>query len=326
MPPQTTVTPVIFEPPPSQFAIRTLVAKRFVTARLGGGQNLDALITIAQAVGPDEKFIIEGLFAPPTRFKTSGGFYVVAANGGGIGGNTGEDIYTFTTAVADPGGGAWFEIHGPIPGRGIYTLTTFTGNYVTAVDGGGLATRAFHTDAVRPSTWEEFYITKVGDLGSGYYYAIRPVGINDAPAAKSAYVFLNALGEGGISGALAVALLDCGPTARFRLIRQANGSYAIQTPDGIHYVTADEGGGLAHGSPATGNLQTNRTVVQAWEQFKFLDQGNGLYTIQTVSGFYLGVALNLSNISTRISDPDAAPSIGYTARFELMVINPATRL
>jgi hypothetical protein len=48
------------------------------------------------------------------------------------------------------------------------------------------------------------------------------------------------------------------------------------------------------------------------------------YTIQTVSGFYLVVDKEIlqpsGGISTRISDPNAAPQIGYAAKFELMMI------
>jgi hypothetical protein len=51
---------------------------------------------------------------------------------------------------------------------------------------------------------------------------------------------------------------------------------------------------------------------------------DGTYTIQTVSGFYLAVNTEVlqatGGISTRISFPDAAPQIGYTAKFELMMI------
>jgi len=55
-----------------------------------------------------------------------------------------------------------------------------------------------------------------------------------------------------------------------------------------------------------------------------VDQGDGTYTIQTVSGFYLAVNTKVlqatGGISTRISFPDAAPQIGYTAKFELIMI------
>jgi len=81
-------------------------------------------------------------------------------------------------------------------------------------------------------------------------------------------------------------------------------------------MTTVEGGGLAGGL----NLQTDRTQVQAWEQFKIVEQSNCAYTIQTTSGFYLAVGGGGTKISTRISDPNAAPSIGYKAKFELIMI------
>jgi hypothetical protein len=50
-----------------------------------------------------------------------------------------------------------------------------------------------------------------------------------------------------------------------------------------------------------------------------VDRGDCTYTLQTVNNWYLGVDPRKGEISTRISDPDAAPSIGYTARFELVM-------
>ena len=45
----------------------------------------------------------------------------------------------------------------------------------------------------------------------------------------------------------------------------------------------------------------------------------GTYAIQTISGFYIGVGPG-GAISTRISDPNAAPQIGYNAKFELIPV------
>jgi hypothetical protein len=71
------------------------------------------------------------------------------------------------------------------------------------------------------------------------------------------------------------------------------------------------------------NLHTDATQIQAWEKFNIVDQGDATYTIQTHSGFYLAVNTNVEQttggISTRISFPDDAPQIGYTAKFELMM-------
>ena len=50
---------------------------------------------------------------------------------------------------------------------GIYALQTETGNYVTAVNGGGMGEAAnklpLHTDATRASTWEQFMLVPIGD-------------------------------------------------------------------------------------------------------------------------------------------------------------------
>ena len=79
--------------------------------------------------------------------------------------------------------------------------------------------------------------------------------------------------------------------------------------------TADNGGGIASGN----NLLTNQTHIQAWETFKIADQGDGAYTIQTISGSFLAVGPG-GAISTRISDPNAAAQIGYNAKFELIPV------
>lgn len=54
---------------------------------------------------------------------------------------------------------------------------------------------------------------------------------------------------------------------------------------------------------------------------------NGSYALQTADGFNYVTAVNThvlqttGGISTRISDPNAAPQIGYTAKFEMMMID-----
>ena len=161
------ITPQLFDPLPGQFAIRTKDAGTFITARQFGGTEVDALITSSKIVEATEHFTFEGYLSPPTHIKTAGNYYVIAFGGGGMGGgpNDGLTFSTFDTVLPDNNWG-FFEIHGP-DSTGLFTITTITGNYVTAVDGGGQSTRAFHTDAVVASAWEQFYITKLGDLGQG---------------------------------------------------------------------------------------------------------------------------------------------------------------
>jgi hypothetical protein len=97
---------------------------------------------------------------------------------------------------------------------------------------------------------------------------------------------------------------------------KSDGSYALALPgrNQTNYVTAVGGGGLASGD----NLHTDATQVKAWERFRIVDQGDCTYTIQTVNGWYLAIGPHDAK-STRISDPSLAPSIGYNARFELVM-------
>lgn len=96
--------------------------------------------------------------------------------------------------------------------------------------------------------------------------------------------------------------------------RQNDGSYALQLSNGTNYIIAVDGGGLDQSN----DLATNRTVAQAWEHFIITDQGNCRYTIQTTSGYYLAYKFSSVNgsqlsLTTDISDPAAARSIGYGA-------------
>jgi hypothetical protein len=310
--------PPAFGALPGDFAIRTYLKNTLLTARDGGHHSIDALMTGATSVGPNERFKMEGFQPDYTILRTAGGFYLTARGAGGIGGND-DDTQTFQTERTVLADDALFRLEGP-GGSGTFTIGTFNGRFVTALGGGGKTTRAFHTDATRASTWELFYVLKGGDLGSGYQYAIRPAGTGNVPGQGDVPSFVTALGGGGRTRQAMTAHSGLGPASKFRLIRQGDGSYALQTSNGINYVTAVGGGGLAHGTTDADNLQTNRTQVQAWEQFRVVDQGDCTYTFQTVSGFYLAVGPGFETFSTRISDPNAAPSIGYNARFELMML------
>jgi len=106
---------------------------------------------------------------------------------------------------------------------------------------------------------------------------------------------------------------------RFRLIRQSDGSYALQTSNGINYVTAIQGGGLASGTRFWDDLVTDRTQVQAWEKFRLVEVGSCTYVIQTVSGYYLGKTTAapgtaLGVFSTNVSDINSA------TKFRLLMV------
>ena len=146
---------------------------------------------------------------------------------------------------------------------------------------------AFHTDATVPNAWEMSRIVKCGDLGSCYTYAVRRSG------ATNLYLWSG-------NGSAASGLLDA--QVHFRVIRLTDGAFALQTVDGSHYLTADDGGGLEGGTV----FLTTETHIQTWEKFNIADQGDGTYTIQTVRGFFVGMGDN-GAITTRITNPNSPP-------------------
>lgn len=291
---------------PGQFAIRTMLRNTYLTARDGGHHSIDAVVTTATTPGPNEKFMIERMQPSYALIRAASGYYLSAVGGGGLGANY-DETKILQTELQIPADDALFGVYTNIPGWGAFTIQTYKRNYLTALGGGGKATKAFHTDAVKPNTWEYFWVNKCGDLGSGYNYAIKPLNKGQPLTAT----------QGG--GAVKYAITAVGGatnTSRFRFDRQSNGTYSLQTSNGRNFVTAIQGGGLATGTKEWDNLVTDRTAVQAWETFRIVDRGNCTYTIQTSGNWFVGVGGN-NSISTRISDPNAAPSIGYTAFFEL---------
>ena len=154
--------------------------------------------------------------------------------------------------------------------------------------------------------WERFGLQKCGDLGSAHQYTLEKVLGEEGT--------LNAVGGGGRSTA-SVDFLYNDVSSVFTILRQGDGSYALRTSNGMNYLTAIQGGGLASGD----TLATDRTQLQAWEKFQIVDdtvEGRDcVYTIQTASGFFLGPGPWGVGISTRIRDPNAAFKFELYARF-----------
>jgi hypothetical protein len=286
-------------PLPGEFVIQTMVKQAYLTAVDGGGRTTNVIHTDAARIGSWEKFRLLGPSGYPRGqyvVQTVSGNYLTAVLGGGL------------SAVLDPAGqptdvihadatriGSWEKFRLGLDQQGWRnTIQTVDGHYLTAVGGGGKTTDAIHTDAVKADNWEYFWVWKCGDLGSGYQYTIH------APMAYSVFAY----GGGGrvatrvgvfVSGAIGT-LADYARRPvpfdndwqKFKLIQQSDGSYALQTSNGINYVTAIRGGGLRSGTITYDNLVTDRTQAQAWERFRFVNQGDCTYAIQTVSGYYLG--------------------------------------
>jgi len=193
---------------------------------------------------------------------------------------------------------------------GFHAIQTVGMNYLTALGGGGHAdVPAVHTDAVKVDNWGKFHLWKCGDLSTNWYYEIW------VPYNGTLLMAMD--GGGRTKDALHAYEAPHDYWGRFQVVRQNDGSYAIRTFKG-NDLTAVGGGGLASGTPDADVIQTNRTQVQDWEKFRFIDQGDCTYAIQTLSGWFLGfppshiVDGHIASFTTRISD------INHALKFRLI--------
>jgi hypothetical protein len=138
----------------------------------------------------------------------------------------------------------------PLPVPSTCLIQTYnTGNFLTAVGGGGQTTDAIHSNATWPAAWETFALV---DAGNGYV-GIRTLTGN----------YLTAVGGGGrttdVIHTNATALLDW---EKFNLVPIGDW-FAIQTID-RHFLTAVGGGGQV-----ADVIHSNATGIGAWELFRF---------------------------------------------------------
>lgn len=172
----------------------------------------------------------------------------------------------FTTAVA------W-----AVPPSGVILLQTANGTYVTAVNGGGGPTEpncgpsmvALHEDATSIGPWERFLVVYIpgnpnAPVGQQYaHWAFQTSGGQYLTAVSGG-------GIGGTNGAVPSSQLHTdatapGPWEKFTAIDLGGNYIALKTPDGIHYLTAVNGGGC--GGANTVPFHTDATQIGPWEQF-----------------------------------------------------------
>jgi hypothetical protein len=143
-------------------------------------------------------------------------------------------------------------VFGAAPRR--FAIQTSSGNYVTAVNGGGVrGPGALRTDATQIQAWEKFTFIEQG----GGKYAIQTATGN----------FWTAVNAGGVGGpdAIHTDATRIQGWEVFTLVPLGGDIYAIQTANG-RYLTALNGGGKATGDI----VHTDATAVNAWERFRLI--------------------------------------------------------
>lgn len=134
------------------------------------------------------------------------------------------------------------------------TIRTYTGNYVTAVGGGGRTTDVIHTDATQARAWETFKLIDSCSGDSNIDYGFQ----------TSKGYYLTAVGGGGRStDAIHSDATQLQAWEKFKLISLGGGIFAIQTVNG-HYWTAVGGG-----RRITDVIHTDATRIGNWEKFRF---------------------------------------------------------
>lgn len=258
--------------------------------------SLGSGLTTPSVIGAYELFNVFKGSTDQVAFQTVNGNFITAVSGGG---RITDVLHTDAVNVA-----AWEEFRIVTTGSsGAFSLSiqTNSNNFLTAVGLGGQTANAIHSNATTIGTWETFFIRKFGDLRIGdSQYFIVDTNKNQAIAAR---------GGGGQTQNTIQYFGTESAWARFTLVPQSNGSYALRTIND-NYVTAVNGGGLDYGSTNSDNIHTDATIVGTWEQFRFIPSDDGSYIIQTVDGHYLGKrtfgGAAEGEYSTDISDLGAA--------------------
>ncbi len=82
--------------------------------------------------------------------------------------------------------------------------------------------------------------------------------------------------------------MTAGPWEKFQIEWLAPDQLAIKTPDGAHYLTAVNGGGIGGPNDATCPVHTDATVVGPWEQLILNhDEATNTATLETTNGHFL---------------------------------------
>ena len=279
-----------------QFAFMTELKETFLTAVAGGGRTTDVIHTDATVPLSWEMFRLWSTNAFGFYgIQTLNGHFVTAVAAGG---RTTDTIHTDATVVQ-----SWelfaptqlFDAFNDFMGFGLKTSRGFS---LTAVGGGGHNSGdTIHTDATVAKSWETFRPYRAGSFGTGSTYGIQIWGGNASDEeALRGWMFVNV--GGGDPGPGALWLTEEGEINEisWTLLKQSDGTYALQTANGT-VLSAIDGG--APGAGFRSDIPVN--AIGNNEKFALLDNGDLTVCIRTFVGTYIslgsGVVAGVSNIS-----------------------------
>ena len=176
--------------------------------------------------------------------------------------------------------------HAQATGTMTVAIQTASGNYLSAVNGGGLGgpnsgptAVALHTDATVAGPWETFTFVWLGEAGEPYGpFALRTANGNYVTA-------VNGGGIGGPNDGTAPIHTDATTIGAWETLQinfLPNNQVTVQTADG-RFLTAVNGGGI--GGPNTTPVHTDATSQGAWEVFSLINIGGNPAPVpsQTIS-------------------------------------------
>jgi hypothetical protein len=154
--------PISFEP---VIAIQTSSGGYLTVVENGGlGGGDVAIVTNSRVVGDFEKFTVVPLDQEGRTFalQTFNGNYVTAVNGGDMGGPNDATCPVHTDGSSP---GPWQQLSMDMQDDGTFAISTSTGYYLTAVNGGGFGEapnlKPIHTDTRTLGGWEILTIVPI---------------------------------------------------------------------------------------------------------------------------------------------------------------------
>jgi hypothetical protein len=273
--------------------------------------------------------LLPGKFAFETFLKET---FVTAVDGGGR--TSGAIQTSATTPSTWETFQLWFDPERRIntgenpEGFFPYAIQTASGNYLTAVSGGGRTFDVLHTDATVPQAWETF-----GLIPQVLPFSIYPENFNltqDAPwyyaIATEKGNYLTALGGGGQTAdpALHSDATTVSTWELFRLICSgpllSGRQYTLRPVAGYTLAAVNGGGQVKNGLFMAALDDVDR---KPWEKFTLLQQPDGTFALQTITGNYVtavtsgGVPPNTSGQQSDVFHTDAV-QIGTWEKFRIL--------